>query len=77
MEIASRSLAPVVRAEFDAGEAVEILPLDPVVVSRDISVAQATLADNLSDLDRVVRALALPLRGGRSCRRPATAGGVA
>ncbi len=61
MEIASRSLAPVVRAEFDAGEAVEILPLDPVVVSRDISVPQATLADNLSDLDRVVRALELPL----------------
>ena len=61
MEIASRSLAPVVRAEFDAGEAVEILPLDPVVVSRDFSVAQATLADNLSDLDRVVRALELPL----------------
>jgi uncharacterized 2Fe-2S/4Fe-4S cluster protein (DUF4445 family) len=51
----------VVRAEFDAGEAVEILPLDPVVVSRDFSVAQATLADNLSDLDRVVRALELPL----------------
>ena len=60
IEIAARSLAPVVRAEFDAGEAVEILPLDAAVVSRDISVPQATLADNLSDLDRVIRALALP-----------------
>ena len=60
MEIAARSLAPVVRAEFDAGEAVEILPLDAAVVSRDISVPQATLADNLSDLDRVIRALAMP-----------------
>ena len=62
MEIAARSLAPVVRAEFDAGEAVEILPLDPAVVSRDFSVPQATLADNLSDLDRVVRALAAAAR---------------
>ena len=60
MEIAARSLAPVVRAEFDAGEAVEILPLDAAVASRDISVPQATLADNLSDLDRVIRALAIP-----------------
>ena len=60
MEIAARSLAPVVRAEFDAGEALEILSLDAAVVSRDISVPQATLADNLSDLDRVIRALAMP-----------------
>jgi uncharacterized 2Fe-2S/4Fe-4S cluster protein (DUF4445 family) len=61
MEIASRSLAPVVRAEFDAGEAGEILPLDAAVTSRDVKVSEATLADNLSDLDRVVRALELPL----------------
>jgi uncharacterized 2Fe-2S/4Fe-4S cluster protein (DUF4445 family) len=61
MEIAARSLAPVVRAEFDAGEAVETLPLAAAVVSRDINVPQATLADNLSDLDRVIRALASPL----------------
>ena len=61
VEIAARSLAPVVRAEFEAGETVEILRLDPAVVSRDISVPEATLADNLSDLDRVIRALASPL----------------
>src|SRR5476651_451117 len=61
MEIAARSLAPVVRAEFDAGEAIETLPLDAAVVSRDIIVPQATLADNLSDLDRVIRTLASPL----------------
>lgn len=61
VEIAERSLAPVVRAEFDAGETVEILPLDPAVLSRDVSVPQATLTDNLSDLDRVLRALASPL----------------
>src|SRR5450631_3305364 len=61
MEIAARSLAPVVRAEFDVGKAVETLPLDAAVVSRDVSVQQATLTDNLSDLDRVTRALATPL----------------
>ena len=51
----------MVRAEFDAGATVEILPLDPAVVSREVSVPEATLADNLSDLDRVIRALASPL----------------
>ena len=61
VEVAARSLAPVVRAEFDAGETVEMLPLDAAVISRDINVPQATLTDNLSDLDRVIRALASPL----------------
>ncbi len=60
VEIAARSLAPVVRVEFDAGETVEVLPLDPAVVSREAKVPEATLVDNLSDLDRVIRALALP-----------------
>ena len=60
VEIAARSLAPIVRAEFDAGDSVEILPLDAAVVSRDINVPEATLVDNLSDLDRVIRALATP-----------------
>ena len=60
VEIAERSLAPVVRAEFDAGGTVEILPLDPAVLSREVSVPQATLTDNLSDLDRVLRVLASP-----------------
>ena len=61
VEIAARSLAPIVRAEFDAGETIEILPLDAAVVSQDVSVPQATLVDNLSDLDRVIRALAMSL----------------
>jgi len=61
VEIAARSLAPIVRAEFDAGETIEILPLDAAVVSQDVSVPEATLVDNLSDLDRVIRALATPL----------------
>jgi ferredoxin len=61
VEVAARSLAQVARAEFDAGGTDEILALDPAVASRDIDVPQATLADNLSDLDRVIRALASPL----------------
>jgi uncharacterized 2Fe-2S/4Fe-4S cluster protein (DUF4445 family) len=61
VEIAARSLAPIVRAEFETGDSVEILALDPAVGSQEVSVPQATLVDNLSDLDRVIRALATPL----------------
>jgi uncharacterized 2Fe-2S/4Fe-4S cluster protein (DUF4445 family) len=61
VEIAARSLAPVVRAELDTAESVEILALDPAVVSREVSVAEATLTDNVSDADRVIRALAAAL----------------
>ena len=57
IEIGERSLASVVRAEFDAADAKEILPLDPAVVSEDVSVPEATLLDNVSDLDRVTRAV--------------------
>jgi len=60
VDIAERSLAPVVRAEFDAGETVEILALDPAVTSREVKVPEATLVDNLSDVDRLIRALASP-----------------
>ena len=61
VEVAARSLAPIVRAEPDAGKTAEILPLDAAVVSRDVSVRQPTLTDNVSDLDRVIRALAIPI----------------
>ena len=63
VQIAERSLAPVVRAEFEAGETVEMLPLDSAVVCHDISVSEATLTDTLSDLDRVCRALPTPPDG--------------
>ncbi len=56
VEVAPRSLAPVVRAELESGEA-EILPLDPAVVSTDLALPEATLTDNLSDADRLARAL--------------------
>jgi len=61
LEIAERSLAPIVRAEPDKGETDADLPLDPAVLDRDISVPAPTLADNISDLDRVNRALAAPV----------------
>ena len=77
IEIAARSLAPVVRAEFDAGEAVEILPLDAAVTGHDINVPQATLADNLSDLDRVIRRAGDAAASSRSGRGPAIARGFA
>ena len=60
IEVAPRSLAPVARAEADTGDECERLPLDPAVISRDIDVPAATLADNLADADRLRRALALP-----------------
>ncbi|HYG89462.1 MAG TPA: ASKHA domain-containing protein [Azospirillum sp.] len=60
VEVAPRSLAPVVRAEVDAGGA-EVLPLNPAVVDRDISVAEATLTDTVGDLDRIARALDIPV----------------
>ncbi len=56
IEIAPRSLAPVVRAETDGGDE-EILPLAAAVGASDLSLPEATLADNLSDADRVLRAL--------------------
>ena len=56
VEVAPRSLAPVVRAETHCGEH-EILPLDPAVLALDIEVPEASLADNLADADRVLRQL--------------------
>jgi len=57
LEVAPRSLAPVVRAEADTTGVPEMLALDASVHSHDISVPAATLSDNLSDADRVLRAL--------------------
>lgn len=57
VEVAPRSLAAVVRTDTDDGEK-EVLPVDPVVIGVDVDVPEATLLDNLSDLDRVRRALA-------------------
>lgn len=56
VEVAPRSLAPVVRTETDRG-AKEILALDPAVVAYDLDLPEATLHDNHADSDRVLRAL--------------------
>lgn len=56
IEVAPRSLAAVARAETDQG-APEVLPLDAAVQAFDLALPQATLQDNLSDLDRVWRGM--------------------
>jgi uncharacterized 2Fe-2S/4Fe-4S cluster protein (DUF4445 family) len=60
VEIAERSLAPVVRTEVEHAGAAARVPLDPAVVSDDITVPAATLTDNISDFERVARALPVP-----------------
>lgn len=54
IEVASRSLAKVVRTETDTGEK-EMLPLAAAVSAVDLTLSEATLGDNLSDVDRVLR----------------------
>ena len=61
IEVAPRSLAPVVRANVEVGGEAETLPLDPDVVNRDVRVPEATLEDHLSDLERVARAIGEPI----------------
>jgi uncharacterized 2Fe-2S/4Fe-4S cluster protein (DUF4445 family) len=56
IEVEQRSLAPVVRAEVEAGGSAEILALDPVVACHDVTVPEPTLADPRSDAERVAGA---------------------
>ena len=60
VEVAPRSLAPVVRAEMESGEA-ETLPLAPAVVGTELTLPEATLSDNLSDHERLAQALGFDL----------------
>jgi len=60
VEVAPRSLAPVVRADMDTGDAGEKLPLDPAVISHDLTLTAATLNDNRCDAERVLDAVNLP-----------------
>jgi len=57
VEVAPRSLAPVVRADAATGHIGEVLPLDAAVCSRDLTLPVATLADNICDADRIARAM--------------------
>jgi uncharacterized 2Fe-2S/4Fe-4S cluster protein (DUF4445 family) len=61
IEVEQRSLAPIVRAETDAGGSGEALPFDPMVIGFDIAVAPPTLRDPQSDADRVIRASPVPI----------------
>ncbi len=56
VEVAPRSLAPVVRAEAETGHP-EVLPLESPLRCVDIDLPAASLQDNLCDHDRVRRAL--------------------
>jgi uncharacterized 2Fe-2S/4Fe-4S cluster protein (DUF4445 family) len=57
IEIAERSLAQIVRAEVQTDDFSADMHADPVVAFHDITVAEATLHDNISDLERVQRVL--------------------
>lgn len=60
IEIEPRSLAPVVRA--DAADAAPVaLDVDPLITARDVETPAATLADPLSDVDRLLRTLGSPI----------------
>ena len=56
LEVAARSLAPVVRAEKESDEQ-EILPLDTLIDVQDVNLVAATLDDPRSDLDRLAETL--------------------
>ncbi len=58
LEIAPRSLAPVVRADVHTGGEHAPLPLDPAITAVELALPPATLQDLASDADRMGRALA-------------------
>ena len=60
VEVAPRSLAPVVRADVEGG-AEEELVLDSLLHAHEVRVAAASLADNLGDAERLLRGLAVPV----------------
>jgi uncharacterized 2Fe-2S/4Fe-4S cluster protein (DUF4445 family) len=61
VELAPRSLAPVVRADVSTGGGDEALSLDPGVAAIELAVPPATLQDLASDGDRVRAAIAAAL----------------
>jgi len=61
IEVAERSLAPIVRADVEAGS-VEVLALDAAVASFDVDVPEPTLSEPRADADRVAAALPVPCK---------------
>lgn len=60
LEVAPRSLAPVVRADIDIDDSSTMLPLDPAVTNHELTLPVATLSDNRGDADRILQALGMP-----------------
>jgi uncharacterized 2Fe-2S/4Fe-4S cluster protein (DUF4445 family) len=58
VEVAPRSLAPVVRADVRTGGEGQALACEPLVAAQDLQLPAASLLDLLSDVDRVRRSLA-------------------
>lgn len=58
VEVAPRSLAPVVRADVRTGGEDQALACEPLVAAQDLQLPPASLQDLLGDVDRVRRALA-------------------
>jgi len=61
VEIAKRSLAAVVRTDVRTDALFPSVPPDPAVIAHELSVAAASLADPLSDFERLQRALPGPV----------------
>ncbi|MCM2251523.1 MAG: ASKHA domain-containing protein [Ramlibacter sp.] len=57
VEVAPRSLAPVVRGDVASEAHARPLDLDPLVTSVDVTLAPASLADTAADLERLRHAL--------------------
>lgn len=60
VEVAPRSLAPVVRTGVEAGIEEGAQPIDPVVLVRELKLEAPTLMDNACDAERIGRALGEP-----------------
>ncbi|BDI03373.1 ASKHA domain-containing protein [Sphaerotilus microaerophilus] len=58
LEVAPRSLAPIVRADVRTGGEAAPLPLDPSLTAVELTLPPATLQDLASDADRLRRVLA-------------------
>lgn len=60
IEIAARSLAPVVRADVDADWSLGVAPASPIA-AYDVNLAEASLADPRGDFERIAAALPVPV----------------
>jgi len=57
IEVSPRSVARVVRADLEANDARELLECAPTVASRNVEILEASIANPVSDADRLIGAL--------------------